>query len=181
MPDELPSESEEENLTAPEDEEELVQPAQNVGRPVRTRTARGDNGAFPTTRKDAAVADARAAEMRAKQRRAETKSRRATVKDAVDEDDAEIPAGLVEEEPILHANTDDEYEYWAFSAAVSDDEPKTWKQAQNSPFSEEWREAYQAELDSIKLHGVYELVARESVPAGRKIIRSRPIFKIKRG
>ena len=94
------------------------------------------------------------------------------------EDVDEVPA---EEELTAHAD-DDEYKYWALNANVSsDDEPKTWKQAQNSPFSSEWHEAYQAELDSIKLHGVYELVPPESVPAGRKIICSRPIFKIKWG
>ncbi|KAJ7029041.1 hypothetical protein C8F04DRAFT_1188141 [Mycena alexandri] len=113
--------------------------------------------------------------MRAKERRVEAKARRATVEEVADE-----PTTAVQEEPGPLPNVE-EYEYWAFSASVSDDEPKTWKQAQNSPFSEEWRTAYQAELDSIKLHGIYELVPRETVPAGRKIIRSRPIFKIKRG
>jgi hypothetical protein len=139
---------------------------------------RGDDGAFPNARKDAAVADARAAEKRAKERRTEAKSQRATI-EAVDDDDDTPPADA-EEEPVLRADAE-EYEYWGFSATVSDDEPKTWKQAQNSPLSEEWRAAYQAELDAIKLHGVYELVPPESVPAGRRIICSRPIFKIKRG
>jgi hypothetical protein len=167
--DEFASENEEEDETGPaheteEEAERAPEPAHNVGRPVRTRKVRGDDGAFPDARKDAAVVDARAAETRAKERRIEAKSRRATV-EAVNDD--EPPSAAVEEEPAPRPNAE-EYEYWAFSATASDDEPKTWKQAQNSPFSEEWRAAYQAELDSIKLHGVYELVPPESIPAGRK-------------
>ncbi|KAJ6493100.1 hypothetical protein C8R45DRAFT_988932 [Mycena sanguinolenta] len=128
------------------------------GRPARTRTARGEDGAFPDMRKEAAVAEARAAEARAQERRAEAKTRRATVEEVHDEDD-------MHDEELAAMADDNQYEYWALSVS----------------FSEEWREAYEAELNSIKLHGVYELVPRESVPKGRKIIRSRPIFKIKRG
>ncbi|KAF7372227.1 Copia protein [Mycena venus] len=155
-PDRSETESEEEF------EDDAPQFAPQAARPTRTRKARGED----------AVAEARAAEARAKARRAEAKSQRVTVED-VDEAQAEEELGA-------HAN-DDEYEYWALAATNDNDEPKTWKQAQNSPFANEWREAYQVELDSIKLHGVYELVPRESVPTGRKIIRSRPVFKIKRG
>jgi hypothetical protein len=156
-----PYESELESEEEPEDH--APGPIPETRRPERTRKARGDDGAFPDIRKDAAVAEARAAEARAKERRAEAKMQKATVE--------EVDDTQVEEELAAHAADNTEYEYWAFSATpASDDEPKTWKQAQNSPFSEEWREAYQAELDSIKVHGVYELVPRESVPHGRKVI-----------
>ncbi|KAJ7653218.1 hypothetical protein DFH06DRAFT_1204990 [Mycena polygramma] len=150
----------------PESEEELEEAHEPVPEPqcpARMRRGRGDDGAFPDIRKDAAVAEARAAEGRAKERRAEAKTRRATVEE-IDEDLDEEEERAEEEELAAYAADDAQYEYWAFSA-----------------FSEEWRQAYEAELDSIKLHGVYELVPRESVPAGRRIIRSRPVFKIKRG
>lgn len=162
---------EEEPIDEPAEDIEPIQPLAGA-RPVRTRTVRGEDGVFPTVRKDAAVAEARAAESRAKDRRAEARNQRAVVEE-VNEDEAEEGRAALAD--------DAEFEYWCLAATDADDEPKTWKQAQNSPFSEEWRKAYQAELDSIKEHGVYELVPRESVPNGRKIIRSRPVFKIKRG
>lgn len=127
---------------------------------------------MPNARKDATVINVHAAELQAKECHAEAKTRR-----AIDDNDEE-PATAIEQQPTAPVE-EAEYEYWALSATTSDDEPEMWKQAQNSPFAEEWRKAYQAELDSIKLHGVYELVPRESVPLGCKVIRSRPVFKIK--
>ncbi|KAJ7658190.1 hypothetical protein DFH06DRAFT_1196340 [Mycena polygramma] len=94
--------------SASESEEEPDPPA-IAKRPVRTRKTRGDDGAFPSTRKDAAVAEARAAESRAKNRRAEARARRATV-EVVDD---EPPAAAVEEEPAPIPADDAEYEYWA--------------------------------------------------------------------
>ncbi|KAJ7500018.1 hypothetical protein FB451DRAFT_1207222 [Mycena latifolia] len=84
----------------------VPEPAENTSRPVRTRKVRGEDGAFPDIRKEAAVAEARAAEARAKERRTDAKTQRATVEQA-DEVEAE-------EEPKAPAD-DDEYEYWALS------------------------------------------------------------------
>ena len=50
-----------------------------------------------------------------------------------------------------------------------DDEPRTWKEAQESPEAEEWRKGYLDELKSLKEMGVYKLVPRSSVPVGAKI------------
>ncbi|KAJ7025315.1 hypothetical protein C8F04DRAFT_1191585 [Mycena alexandri] len=111
--DKSTSESEEEDEADPAaeiEEEHVPEPAQNVGRPARTRRTRGDDGAFPTTRKDAAVADAHAAEARAKERRTGAKTRRVTVETVEDD---EGPAVAVEEEPAPRTDPD-EYEYWAF-------------------------------------------------------------------
>ncbi|KAJ7467601.1 hypothetical protein FB451DRAFT_1258935 [Mycena latifolia] len=134
------------------DVDETEEEPEPATRPTRTRKGRGGDGAFPDERKDAAVQEARAAEARAKERRAEAKTQWASIQDGAEEEHANLPE-------------DGEFEYWALTAA----------------FAEEWRKAYQAELDSIKEHGVYELVPPGSVPNGRKIIRSRPVFKIKHG
>ncbi|KAJ7469161.1 hypothetical protein FB451DRAFT_1255887 [Mycena latifolia] len=73
-----------------------------LSRPVRTRKVRGEDGAFPDIRKEAAVAEARAAEARAKERRTDAKTQRATVEQA-DEVEAE--------EELKAPADDDEYEH----------------------------------------------------------------------
>jgi hypothetical protein len=60
------------DLEEVQDEHYAPDPPPNVGRSARTHTVRGDNGEFPSTRKDDAVAEARAAESRAKERRRES-------------------------------------------------------------------------------------------------------------
>jgi hypothetical protein len=113
------SENEEEGEAGPQPEiqKEAVLPA-----PKCMHRERGDDGVFPSTRIDAAVVEAHTAKSRAKDCRAEGKACRATIEVV----DNKPPAAAVEEEPVLPANAG-EYEYWAFSATVSDDELKTWK------------------------------------------------------
>lgn len=60
------------------------------------------------------------------------------------------------------------------------DEPHTWKDALESSDAEQWRQAYSEELDSLKGMNVYKLVPRSQVPAGHKICKGHPVFKIKR-
>ena len=49
-----------------------------------------------------------------------------------------------------------------------------------SPHAAEWTRALQEEFASLKDLGVYRLVPRSSVPSGRRIMRGRPVFKLKR-
>ncbi|HEV7738455.1 MAG TPA: reverse transcriptase domain-containing protein, partial [Chlamydiales bacterium] len=53
---------------------------------------------------------------------------------------------------------------------------RTWKEAAESDKAEQWKAAYQEEMDSLKKHNVWTLVPRSQVPKGRKIIKSRPCF-----
>lgn len=49
-----------------------------------------------------------------------------------------------------------------------------------SPYSKEWEAGYKEELKSLKEMGVYKLIPRDQVPAGQRIRKGRPVFKIKR-
>ena len=65
----------------------------------------------------------------------------------------------------------------AFSAEVVP-EPITMIEALSSPESERWREATQAEFDSLKEHDTWDLC---ELPPGRKLIGSKWVFKVKYG
>ena len=65
----------------------------------------------------------------------------------------------------------------AFSAEVVP-EPITMKEALSSPESEIWREAAQAEFDSLKEHDMWDLC---ELPPGRKLIGSKWVFKVMYG
>lgn len=73
----------------------------------------------------------------------------------------------------------------AFNIAAEDlqhefpDDPSTYAEAMASPHAAEWRKALQEEFDSLKQMGVYKLVPRSSVPAGRRIMKGKPVFKLK--
>jgi hypothetical protein len=60
------------------------------------------------------------------------------------------------------------------------DEPDSLAEALSSPSATEWRAALEEEFDSIKRMGVYKLVPRSAVPAGRTIMKGRPVFRKKR-
>jgi hypothetical protein len=49
-----------------------------------------------------------------------------------------------------------------------------------SPHAQQWTTALQEEFDSLRDLGVYQLVPRSSIPAGRKLMKGRPVFKLKR-
>ncbi|TFY76847.1 hypothetical protein EWM64_g7166 [Hericium alpestre] len=73
-----------------------------------------------------------------------------------------------------------DFEVIMASIDASANEPCTWGDAQASPFTAEWHQAYQDELASLCQHTVWELVPRSSVPSGRRIVKCRPVFKLKR-
>ena len=72
-------------------------------------------------------------------------------------------------------------------AAIPDDyenehpsDPVTYAEAMNSDHATEWTQAMRDEFDSLRDLGVYKLVPRSTVPPGRKIMKGRPVFKLKR-
>ena len=52
---------------------------------------------------------------------------------------------------------------------VFEEEPHTWEEAKRSHDAVQWENGYQEELRSLKEMGMYELVLRESIPAGTKV------------
>ena len=59
------------------------------------------------------------------------------------------------------------------------DEP-TFREAMNSPDAAKWTLGIQDELKSLKEMGVYQLVPRSDVPAGRKVLRGKWVLLLKR-
>jgi hypothetical protein len=60
------------------------------------------------------------------------------------------------------------------------DEPNTWDEAKSSSYSEQWEIGYREELQSLKDMGVYRLLHRSQIPAGAKVRKGRPVFRLKR-
>jgi hypothetical protein len=76
---------------------------------------------------------------------------------------------------------DDELIDWAASMNMLDDESTmTLKQALAGPERDQWRQALVEEFAAIRKMGVYRLIHRRDVPAGRRILRGKPVFKSKR-
>jgi hypothetical protein len=72
-------------------------------------------------------------------------------------------------------------------AALPDDfdnehpsDPVSYAEAMNSEHAVEWTKAMRAEFDSLQDLGIYKLIPCSTVPTGRKIMKGRPIFKLKR-
>ena len=59
-------------------------------------------------------------------------------------------------------------------------DPVTLREALGSTDADSWRAGIQEELKSLSEMGVYKLVPRSSVPAGRKILRGKWVFRLKR-
>ena len=59
-------------------------------------------------------------------------------------------------------------------------DPGSRAEADASPFAAEWHASLQEELKSIRDMGVYELVPRSAVPVGRKVLKGKPVYRLKR-
>ncbi|KAG1875762.1 hypothetical protein F4604DRAFT_1581541, partial [Suillus subluteus] len=59
------------------------------------------------------------------------------------------------------------------------DDPSTYSEAMASPHAAQWTSALQEEFSSLRDLGVYKLVPRSTVPPGHKVMRGRPVFKLK--
>ena len=57
--------------------------------------------------------------------------------------------------------------------------PRTIKKARATPEAAQWNAAAEREIASLKVRQVYKLVPRSAVPAGRKQISSKWVFKRK--
>lgn len=60
------------------------------------------------------------------------------------------------------------------------DDPVSLREALDGPFGSHWTGAIKEELKSIKDLEVYELIPRSEVPAGRKIMDGKFVFRLKR-
>ena len=70
-------------------------------------------------------------------------------------------------------------EYFAKTASIDDTEdPKSWSEAVKSEHAQEWKDAAQAEINSLDKFGVWTLVDR---PPQRKIVGCRWVFRTKKG
>ncbi|OJT05515.1 Copia protein [Trametes pubescens] len=61
-----------------------------------------------------------------------------------------------------------------------DGDPTSLRDAMASSFASEWRVALEEEFKSILDMGVYKLIPRRSVPAKRRIMHGKPVFRLKR-
>ena len=87
------------------------------------------------------------------------------------EEDMQHRAGSRPRNPPNH------YGEWVFSVESEESEPKTVKQALSSSHADDWSNAMSNEVNSLKKNNVWTLV---ELPAGRKAIGSKWIFKQKR-
>lgn len=70
-----------------------------------------------------------------------------------------------------------------FAAMDADTEPgmpKTFKQFMDSKHKDRWLQAMRDEINSIKSHKVFKLVPRGAVPEGRKVLKGKWVFSLKR-
>ena len=76
------------------------------------------------------------------------------------------------------------HETWLISAVTSGPtEPKTFKEAWNSPVEEErnnWQAAIKREIKSMINRGVWRKIDKVKIPENRRLIRNIWVFKIKR-
>lgn len=170
-----------------------VEPRRSSHIPVPSAKTRPEN--HPMTQLECAVQESREAGERLRLARAERQRGVAAAENAPDlpENQAEAPNidgndQPPEEPDLANITTMEEIEHLlaaveALSDPITleaDDEPRTWKEAQESADARQWEEAYREELRSLKEMGVYQLVPREDVPSGHKVQKGRPVFKIKR-
>lgn len=68
----------------------------------------------------------------------------------------------------------------AMEADVEPDVPKTFKQVLESKHKDRWLQAMKDEIASITDHKVFELVPRTAVPQGRRVLKGKWVFTLKR-
>ncbi|TFY52252.1 hypothetical protein EVJ58_g10120 [Rhodofomes roseus] len=98
-----------------------------------------------------------------------------------------VPSAFVVNDPppLLEPTVEDHLEALAAAEVIPLDveypgDPATLDEAMASPFRDQWTASLQDEFKSIKDLGVYKLVPRSSVPAGRRILKGKPVFRLKR-
>ena len=58
-------------------------------------------------------------------------------------------------------------------------EPKTYKEAMECPDAEEWRQSIATEVNTLLANSTFQVVDASSVPEGRRVIKSKWVFKVK--
>lgn len=58
-------------------------------------------------------------------------------------------------------------------------EPKSYTEAMQCPDAEEWKQSIQTEVNTLLANNTFEIVDKSSVPEGRRIVKSKWVFKIK--
>jgi hypothetical protein len=59
-------------------------------------------------------------------------------------------------------------------------EPSTYKEAMSSSDKTEWQESITKEVDTLLANDTFEVIDKSQVPKGRRIIKSKWVFKVKR-
>lgn len=99
---------------------------------------------------------------------------RADRRDGPSASPAEEQLNLLESANAVRALSDAELIEYAFLSSGT--EPRTYREASQRDDAGLWKQAAEAEIGALDEHGVYELC---ELPAGRKAIGSRWVFKIK--
>ncbi|WP_317202153.1 Ty1/Copia family ribonuclease HI, partial [Janthinobacterium sp.] len=70
---------------------------------------------------------------------------------------------------------------YVFSAALASEpgNPAGFKQAMASPDASHWKDGMKTELHNCKSRKVYKIVSRKSVPGGKKILKTRWVYRVK--
>ena len=61
----------------------------------------------------------------------------------------------------------------------NEDDPISYRDAFSQPDASLWQAAYEDEMKSLHDHEVWDLIPCDQVPAGRKVIPSKPVFHYK--
>src|SRR5882724_807392 len=82
------------------------------------------------------------------------------------------------------ADTPDGYVHFTFDDnewcnLSNEHDPVSYRNAFSRPDAQQWQMAYEEELRSLCEHKVWDLVPHDQVPAGRKVIPSKPVFHYK--
>jgi hypothetical protein len=100
---------------------------------------------------------------------------------------AAVPDNTLPPPPILDAESDFVAFCEAYAAELASplinpcnpDEP-SFRDAMKSPDADKWIQGIRDELNSLKDMGVYDLVPRSNIPAGRKVLRGKWVLLLKR-
>lgn len=109
---------------------------------------------------DRAIAEARESAVRVHEQRQQRRGASAAVEEAIEEGMAAMADPTV------------------LDCAIEPD-PETMKEALAGPNGEHWRASALEEFASLKELNVYKLVRRSEVPANRKVMHGKPVFRLK--
>ena len=58
--------------------------------------------------------------------------------------------------------------------------PNSWKEVLHSPQKDSWVKALFSEFEQLIDLNIFQFIPKTSVPTSRKILRNRPIFRVKK-